>query len=99
MAAAKRLYINPGAPAATAKAAATATTAPMQSPSAAPAASINTYDFAIGAMAAWGSTVHQVVATTGQVRGTTVGAVSAAGAANLDAMDEENTADLTTVGQ
>lgn len=97
--AATRLYINPGAPAATAKAAATATTAPMQAPGAAPAASINTYDVAIGAMAAWGSTVRQGVATTGQMRGTTVGAVSATGVANLDAMDEENATDLGMVGQ
>ncbi|WP_139809222.1 hypothetical protein [Mycobacterium avium] len=70
----------------------------MNTLSAAPAASVNTYDLAIAAMTTWGSTVHQGVSTTGQMRGTTVGAVSAAGVANLDAMDEENAADLGTVG-
>ncbi|GBE67812.1 hypothetical protein MFM001_42740 [Mycobacterium sp. MFM001] len=60
---------------------------------------MNTYDLAIAAIATWGSTVHQGVSTTGQVRGTAVGAVSAAGVANLDAMDEENAVELGTVGQ
>lgn len=96
--AAKRLYMRPEAPAATARAAATANRAPMNTVSAAPAASVNTYDLAIAAMANWGSTVHQGVSTTGQVRGNAVGSVSAAGVANLDAMDEENAADLGTVG-
>ncbi len=94
--AARRLHVDPAAPAVASKVAASTQAAGPPPP--APAAGVNEFDVVAAAVLAWASGTHEAVSTAVRMRAGVVGEASASGFAAVADMDAQNAAELGEVG-